>query len=204
MRTVTRAENYCAATIQRLLETGTIQHRDVRGFHVSHGEGLTPNQNGFQALRMAAHDAADWIIFIEDDIDIIDDFIGSVERWLAKFATPEVLAYPLGSFYPTITPWHHERGAWDIPCDMYYGSQAVLFRTCDALDFARWAEQSGRDTEFDLHIAQWQEARTSSGARLLTPAPCFVDHVGVKSAMGSWERTGRMLDFPGRAWSYHG
>ena len=132
IRTVYRPQNYLNGLLRRLAETRTLEDRSVRGLHVSHGEGLTPNANAVRALRMSAADEADWILFLEDDIEIVNDFIGSVSRWLTDFARYDVLFYPLGSFYPFISKDHHERGAWDMGLDLYYGSQAVAFRARDA------------------------------------------------------------------------
>lgn len=213
MRTMFRRADYCSQTVARLSETGSLHHRDVVGFHVSHGEGITPNMNGVHALRMAAKDGADWVLFLEDDIDIVDDFVGSVSRWLQDHATPDVLAYPLGSFYKNVTdcPAVIQAGEWRIPRRLYYGSQAVVFRTPDAADYADWLEaytrvqdDKDRSGSFDLRISDWHGERRPKTETLCTPIPCLVDHIGEESLMGTWTRTGRILHFAGRGWSYRG
>ena len=205
IRTIIRPVDYCRSVIMRLAETNSLCHTSVIGFHVQHGEFLTPNMNGVTALRLAAKDKADWILFLEDDIDIIDDFIGSVERWITKFAHPEILVYPLCSFYPEISRSFHKDGVWQISTDLYYGSQAILFRTQDALDYANWlAMRPEVETQFDLNIVHWHANRRPKVTVFISPAPCFVDHIGKESLMGTWERTGSVQDFAGRQWSYHG
>lgn len=212
LRTVDRPQNYCAETLLRLQQTGTIYHPSVKGFYVSHGEGLTPNENGAKALRLAAQDNPDWVLFLEDDIDVIDDLIGSVERWLTAFAHQDILVYPLGCAYPSIVGQAAERGAWDYPiADTFYGTQALLFRTPDALAYAAWLLEipehvSRREICFDLWLAKWHLEQRPDQKFLRTPAPCFVDHLGEHSIMGdnkqSWERCGRFEAFGGRKFSY--
>lgn len=203
MRTMPRPYDYCRDTLRRLVDVGVFQHRSVIGFHLHHGDGLTPNQNGIGALQRAVRDHADWVLFLEDDIDVIDDFMGSVERWLTRFAKPTVRVYPLGCFYPESIKENRERGVWELPLPKYYGSQAVLLRTDDA---ASYAEYLGRlaheESHFDLLLADWHIRQEPLQPHLLTPAPCFIDHLGEQSLMGTWDRTGRMTEFAGREWSY--
>lgn len=210
MRTVYRPQNYCQRTVKRLADVGAMCHSSVLGFHISHGEGITPNRNGARALLRAANDNPDWIIFLEDDIDVIDDFIPSTQRWLKRFELPNILFYPLGSFYQHMTQPLHDKGAWDMPLPLFYGSQAVVLRKRDAIDFAVWLNNrgfqdvKGRDTEFDLNLTRWHQERCPSREFTRTPAPSFVDHIGEHSLMGDFSRTGHMLDFAGRKWSFNG
>jgi len=215
IRTVFRPQNYCRNTVVRLAESGTLSHPSVLGLHVHHGEVLNPNMNGVGALRAAARDNPDWVVFLEDDIDIINDFINSLQAWLDAFARDDVFFYPLGSFYAGITQSRRAYGFWEMPLHLYYGSQAVAFRTHDALHYAHWLDEHQGDTtpewsqwrfdqHFDMHLAMWQRMVGGNNEITITPSPCFVDHVGENSIMGTWERTGRMLDFAGRDWSFCG
>lgn len=214
VRTVFRPQNYVRQLVQRLAETGTLTHPLLKGFHVHHGEVLNPNMNGVGALRAAVADRADWVIFLEDDIDIIDDFIGSLNRWLALFWKPDIYFYPLGSFYASLTGPQHSVGMWEMPLDYYYGSQAVVLSTRGAHDYAQYLDlHQGApigpskwrfDQHFDMHLSEWQRLSGGNAEFTRTPAPCFVDHIGENSLMGTWERTGRILDFAGREWSFNG
>lgn len=211
LRTITRLQRYCQQTLQRYLESGVVYHPSVVGFHVSHGEDCSPNENAVRALRMAARDNPDWVIFSEDDVDIINDLIGSLERWLDRFARPTVRAYPLGCAYPGLIQLARDRGCWDYPLEQFYGTQVVVFRTVDALDYATFLENipidaNRRDICFDLWLGNWHRQVEPNQLHLLTPAPCFIDHVGQFSIMGdnkqSWERCGRFEAFAGRDWSF--
>lgn len=211
IRTVDRVVDYCRSTLVRLAESGSLQHPELLGLHVSHGESLTPNGNGCRALRMAVRDEADWVVFLEDDVDTINDFVGSLDRWLDRFACEEILAYPLSCFYPAEMRTHRATGAWKYPIDRFYGSQGFAIRTADASDFAAWLVGLGkspeRDVSFDLHLAQWHVMKRPNQKELITPAPCFLDHTGEFSSLGppgSWERVGRVTEFAGRDWSYRG
>ena len=209
IRTMPRKQNYIGQTLQRLLESGTLQHPDVKGLHLHHGEGISPNQNGCRALLAAAKDEAEWVIFLEDDIDVIDDFIPSIQRWLTDWERQDVMAYPLCCFYSDATREFAKRGAYDIPISKYYGSQGILFRTPDAVDYANWLTSLGksfeRDVSFDIHLSQWHTERLPKQKTLVTPAPCFIDHIGEFSLMGdpgSWARVGPVEGFGGREFRY--
>lgn len=209
MRTMPRPQDYCKQTLMRLVETGTLQDRRVKGLHVSDGRGLTPNQNGCRALRLAASDEPEWVIFMEDDVDIIDDFIGSVDRWLERFAVSDVLFYPLGCFYIDAVRDARDVGYWPMPVDKYYGSQAFVMRTPDALAYAEWLiglkKAPEDDVSFDIHLQRWHKIVRPHQPVVHTPAPCFIDHTGEYSLMGppgSWARVGRVLGFAGRDWSF--
>lgn len=202
IRTYPRTLDYCRCTLSRLLHTGTLQHPLVKGLHLAHGADISPNANGCRALRMAAKDSARWVVAMEDDVDIIDDFIPSLVRWLIDFATPQQLFYPLSCFYPGAIAANTHQGAWlDYPISEFYGSQGFVMRTADALDFARWVPTLGlsfeRDVSLDLRLAEWHLLR-SPIQHLRTPAPCFLDHIGEFSAIGppgSWERVGKVVGF---------
>jgi hypothetical protein len=215
IRTIARKNDYCRGTLLRLVETGTLQHPDILGLHVSRGEGITPNRNGCRALLLAANDEPDWVIFLEDDIDVINDFLGSVDRWLTKFARPEVLAYPLSCFYSGAMIHCAETGAWEYPIEKYYGSQGFVIRTSDAVKFAIWLMgwcerynfSEDRDVSFDIRLGEWHREALPDQKFLLTPSPCFLDHTGEFSSIGppgSWERVGRVESFAGREWSFNG
>lgn len=210
VRTIARRVDYCRGTLERLVESGTLQHPALIGLHLSHGEGITPNANGCRALRLAAADAPDWILFLEDDVDPINDLIGSVERWLERFARPTVRAYPLACFYAGSVALYREAGAWEsYPIEQFYGSQGFAIRPADALEFAGWleskADEPRGDVSFDIWLGKWHREREPNQPHLITPAPCFLDHTGEFSAIGppgSWERVGRVAGFAGRDWSF--
>lgn len=212
IRTVPRTPDYFRATLHRLIDSGTLQHPSLLGLHVSNRPDLTPNENGARALRLAAQDSPRWIIFLEDDVDMIDDFLGSVDRWLDNRAQATIHAFPLSCFYPLELARCVEAGDdyWDYPLDLYYGSQGFAIRLLDALSFAHWVERlpndyPRRDVSFDLKLAHWHRMREPNFPFMRTPSVPFLDHTGEFSAIGppgSWERVGRVTDFPGHEWSY--
>jgi hypothetical protein len=205
IRTIARRVDYCRGTLLRLVESGTLQHPSLRGLHLHHGEGITPNQNGARAIQLAAHDDVEWVIFLEDDVDMIDDFLGSVDRWLARYARPEVRAYPLSCFYSDAIAHFREAGVWEMPIEKFYGSQGFVMPVLDAIAFSGWVERQPRAASFDLYLSEWHRLVEPEQPHLLTPAPCFLDHTGEFSSLGppgSWERVGRVEGFAGRDWSF--
>jgi len=202
VRTVRReGADYLSTFLSRLAEIGATSHRDVLGVHICDGTGLdiTANENGCRAIETALCDRPDWVMFLEDDVDPINDLIGSVQRWMEDHERPGVHLYPLACQYsqcfkPGATAWEYRTGA-------YYGSQALLLRASaapSAINYVRteWAPHRG----FDLALARWHESYAPETTHLVTPVPCFVDHIGSVSTLGC--NVGRFAGFPGRDFSY--
>lgn len=210
MRTIQRSgADYLSRTLARLGEVGLYplcadRRPRVLGLHISDGTGLdiSSNENGCRAIELALQDNPEWVLFLEDDIDVIDDFIGSIERWLADHEQPTIHIYPLGCNYsqcftPEMTAWRYRTGA-------YYGSQALLLRASRARAFVAyvrtyWLPNNG-NRAFDLALARWHESIEPEQPFLLTPVPCFVDHLGSESTFGY--NVGRFAGFGGHAYSY--
>jgi hypothetical protein len=216
IRTVTRLELYLQHTLQRLSEV-TKGSTFVQNVHVSYGDGLEPNENALRALSFALADGTDWVLLLEDDLEFIDDFAGSLQRWLDKFVIPTVHFYPLGCFYPSAIQAARQDGMWEQPLLGYYGSQAVVFRAADAQALIEWfpsrptlKADSGwdypRDRCFDLYLAAWHRHFEPTRDTVRTPAPCFIDHVGTTSAISHREHhgAGRVDGFGGRSFSFNG
>ena len=165
-------------------------------------EDVTPNENGCLALEMAECQDTDWVIFLEDDAGLIDDFMGSVERWIEDHATDDIHVYPLGAQYK----FPEGATAWVYPLDHYYCSVAFVIRRSmipSLVEYfrARPAVNQG----FDLMIAEWHRTVSPSN-HLLTPVPCFVEHLGDESTLidGRSERNvvGRFFEFRGYDFTY--
>lgn len=179
------------------------------GWHVSNDPSLTPNENGCRALDAAAMDVADWVLFLEDDAGLIDDFYGSLTRWMRDHERPDVHIYPLGCQYAEL--WddsHRARGAWDYPVSAFYCSVAMLVRRCYAVPLVNYfRRQQGIRQGFDILSSRWHSV-TSTRDHLVTPVPCLVEHLGDDSTLAENRSeknvVGRFRGFPGHDYSYVG
>lgn len=199
LRTAPREVDYLTATLKRLAESGTMKHPQVLGVHVAYGEGLTPNENGCRAMQFALNDKPDWVIFLEDDIDVLDDFIGSVSRWLSDHERPHVHLYPLACQYSRC---FDERATfWEYSTPAYYGSQGLVLRAMPAQAFINFVRTEWKPPRaFDMALARWHEQYEPSTTHLVTPVPCFIDHLGDVSTFGY--NVGRFEGWRGREYSY--
>lgn len=199
LRTALREVDYLTATLKRLSESGTMKHPQVRGLHVTYGHGLTPNENGARALELALKDNPDWVIFLEDDIDVLDDFIGSISRWLTDHERPKVHLYPLACQYSQC--FEEGKSFWEYSTPAYYGSQGLILRAEPAKAFINFVRHEWKPPRaFDLALARWHEAYEPEATHFITPVPCFIDHLGDVSTFGY--NVGRFVGFKGREYSY--
>jgi hypothetical protein len=204
----TVARPYRRQTFQRLVETGTLEHPSVRGFHLVHNR--TPNSHVFQLLRACLSDDTEWVIYLEDDIDIIDDFLGSTERWLADVATPDVLFYPLGCGVrgKVKQALAAQARRWNWPLNTFFGATGFAMRSIDAFRFLEDccfypdAPPSYIDASLDHMMRRWH-LHLSPARMVPTPVPCFVDHLGeVSSQQVEAHWTGSYVGWQGRGTTY--
>lgn len=201
IRSITREPDYLQGLLARLFDVGVFDDARVLGLHVNYGEGLTPNENGCRALERAALDAPDWVLFFEDDMDVIDDFLGSIERWMTKYERPDIHLYPLGCNYSQC--FLPDSDCWLYGVSKYYQSGCFLLRAdkvAHLCDFMRTRPPVSRERCFDLNIARWHQEIEPQTEYLHTPVPCFVNHVGEVSSMGC--AVGTFAGFAGRDYSY--
>lgn len=190
----------------------TIAHQVLddcwQGDLIQHRPAVCANLNVALALEYGAETGADFVLFLEDDIDVIDDFFGSVSRWLEDHITSVPVIYPLGANYGEVEE-SFQRGEtwWGYPVSKFYGTQAFLIRSRDVESCVKYI----RDHCYDLHadgtgydhlIRDWM---ISNGVMYMpTPAPSFVQHIGIHSAIKRRDKIHTFPSFPGREWSYKG
>jgi hypothetical protein len=171
------------------------------------GRRLTNNENALRALRLGLQATAEWILHLEDDIDVCDDIMVSIDAWLGDHAGPTGLIYP---FYTFHAPYKGVRDAmnrgeasWEYPLSAFYGNQCWAIRRAAAASLADYLEatiptwSSGQG--FDLITKQW--AQSLGYTHLLASAPSFVQHVGKESSL-HLGRFHENASWPGREWSY--
>lgn len=199
---------YRGHVFTRLLETRTLEHPLISGFHIAYNR--LPNENALYAMRLAIADRADWIIFMEDDIEIIDDFLGSTDRWLRDFADARTHFYPLGCGVRRAFLRAQQAGAhkWDWPIRHFYGATAVAFRREDAERFCDVAETCPAwmvdVTGLDENMKRWHQRAYPDVQTVPTPIPCFVNHLGQQTSqtMAPEHWTGDYVGFIGTQTTY--
>lgn len=188
-----------------MLEFGRYEPEGVVRYHVSE-ERLTANQAALKALTIGVERKADWIVFLEDDIDVCSRFVESVEDWLADHAKPEHNLYAFCAAYQGVREAKNQAlGAWLYPIAKFYGTQAVAFRHEDAEKAVVYLSRERQFTEqfggFDLALKRWALYCWRYHTHFLASAPSFVQHIGRESSL----HLGRFHDYvswPGPAWSY--
>jgi hypothetical protein len=233
MRTANRApkSNYVGSTLKRLQAAGV----DLTALHLCvtdakadwiekaidglprpkvyvPGQKLRANENALRQVEVALSDQPDWVLLLEDDLAFCADFLGSVDRWLARHARPDRQVYRLFGF---TRPPRRDAEAYDWPLQALQGSQAVLLRAREAEQFLAWGRANlttWRQTApwgsskadpmiaFDKLLAAWALTRWPSVPGVMSH-PYFVNHIGTESSLHS---RGRRNDgmFAGQEWSY--
>lgn len=203
IRTVPQRVEMFGALLARLMRSAE-RVADPPLVFVSCDATVAPNENGCIALeRAAAEGGAEWLVFLEDDADPIDDFFGSVERWLADWSVEDVHVYPLGSVLSV-----SDVAAIRWPIEQFYCSVALAIRASMAhslIDYLR--VNTHVRTGFDIMTGHWHRT-VSPSPHLIAAQPCMVDHIGDDSTLIETRPhrnvVGRFKRFVGRDYSYEG
>ncbi len=165
------------------------------------------NLNVAAALRGGAF-SSDWVLFLEDDIDVCGYFIDSVLAWLSDHVTEEYQVYPLGANYMDVISRYHEvKTSWKYPIEKFYGTQAFALRSEDALNLAEFLERdpyhfNEEGTSWDLIMHLWSKHKYPDSDHFLTPCPSFVQHIGRNSTVKPRDDVHIFPSFPGPYWVY--
>lgn len=155
---------------------------------VDHAE-RTLQQNARRAIKVAASTDADWCLVLEDDIDVCDDFLGSVARWLEEHASDEFPMYVFGANYQNVALEEAlNETLWRYPIGYFYGAQALAWKREVAAELAEWLGpdpdyDGNRDRHHDLLLRRWAEEKGFEHFGGTVPA--FVQHIGKSSTLGN-------------------
>lgn len=182
---------YRSHLFHRLVETGTLTHPLVKGFHVAYDRD--PNRNAEHALLAAVEDDTDYVIFLEDDIEIVNDFIGSVDRFIADVRRTEQGAhfYSLGCGAKRALRQARAAGDhwWRYPLKDYYGTCGLVFPTANAREFAtlqhRQLDWMVSWNQMDVNLVRWQERTSPTRSWVPTPTTCLINHLGAQSSLST-------------------
>lgn len=178
------------------------------GVHSNNGTVETANNNVSRALVNGARTGAEWVLFLEDDISVISNFFDAILKWLAKNASQDRRVYPLGAAYDAVDLYvDMGMDAWNYPIDQFYGTQAFVLRAEDAFDLATYLAMdpyrvNETGTAWDIIMAKWAKEKWPEIGHFLTPAPSFVQHIGMSSIVQPRDVIHTFESFPGEDWSY--
>lgn len=153
----------------------------------------TPNANGLAQIAVLDEAPAEWLLMLEDDIDVCDDFPGSVLRWLDRHARPEVHVYRFCAFGGALA---NAPGVAIYPLREQRGSQAIALRGDEAPACLSWAAVKGKswrprgarfqdqpDLGFDKLIGYWALDRWPTSRVSYVSEPHMVRHIGIESGL---------------------
>jgi glycosyltransferase involved in cell wall biosynthesis len=164
------------------------------------------HQTAQRAIEGGAEAGADWVLVLEDDIDVCDFFLDAVARWLEEHARPCYRMYAFGANRVQIEHAHAAgRTLWRYPVGDFYGAQALAWAREDAAELAEWLGEDPdyegeREHHHDLLLQEW--GRRYGLTHFAASVPSFVQHIGGESSLGN--RTFSFDSWQGRQWRYGG
>lgn len=228
--------NYLFDTLRSFSRAGVFQSPRLDSFHVidsgsrdtvffqglesypaivHRGERRTPNQNAGYALKVGADSGAPWVLFCEDDIDVCADFLGSVGRWLDKYAREDRRLYTFGSNQSAATG-----GIKDVHISGFYGTTCYALRHDDARSMSQFITENplyrggrfygtgpdgtGVPVAHDLHYHEWAERTYPEIMFFAASCPSFVQHIGAASGISGRAHLITYDSWPGPDWKYDG
>lgn len=177
----------------------------------------TANENAGVALLAGADSGAEWVLFCEDDIDVIDQFLDGVALFLGRHAREDRRLYTFGS--TSVGPdWKNStRPLQDITIESFYGTTCYAIRNADARLMAAYIQGSPRYTGgrfvgtddgstvcHDLHYHQWSRAIYPNVKYFAASVPSFIQHIGDESGISNRTHQIQYASWPGQDWRYRG
>lgn len=204
-------DSYYLANLCVVDTTPSLMHRRIpnflKGEHAFdiEAEGTrTLQQNAQRAIELAASVPCEYVLVLEDDIDVCEAFLESAYTWLTDHRDDRCGMYAFGANYKQVlNAVQAGETFWNYPMSAFYGAQACAWTRDNAVDLARWLgsdpEYDGeRDHGHDLNLARWGASRGFLSFK--ASAPSFVQHMGEVSTINNpWFG---FESWPGRDWSY--
>lgn len=178
----------------------------------AHKESAGSAGNALQAHKESCQKNVDWVMTLEDDLLITENFLESVMTWMKAAYDEKRRVYQLGVWTEYVDHYksngtslwfdfygHNEPRekifTLDEPTELMRGSQCYLMRREDSKKFADFIESIMREKKVDhlihhdMRIRQWlnslvKETGDKSIGLLRSPKPfSFVQHVGIESSV---------------------
>lgn len=193
--TCDRQESYFDQTLDNLKRAGLTKAPEVVKFNILSYPGISSKAASVLAFEEAAKTPADFVMFLEDDIDVIDNFFHATAAWLADVAHTGHRFFPLCAAYEEVLK---SKLFWEYPLEKFYGTQAFVIPSADVPGVVEKLNRTPDryPNSFDLALAEVLDMKSC-----LTPAPSFVQHIGEHSAIHPG-RFHTYQSWPGPNWSY--
>lgn len=168
-----------------------------------HGSRRTPTDNAAMALMVAGSTDAKWVLFLEDDIDVCDQFLDSVGSWLDDHDRSDRHVFAFGAAYDALVDLHRKgKTSWQYPIDGFYGTQAFAVRAADALSLGKFFMNSLQPSAYDLLMHRWARQNWPETKFFMASVPSFVEHTGRESTIAPRAETHTFQAWVGHGWSY--
>ena len=204
----TPLKNYLPDTLAALARSGVLVSDRLHSLQTITSNTRTASENVAATLHAGADTGAPWVLFLEDDVDVCADFLGSVGRWLDQYAhrnTVFSFSVPHSAINLETTQY------WKYPIEYFCCTQALAMRREDAQSLAEYLDAhptyTGHDGgvstgAYDLHIRDWARQRWPAMEFFGASNPSFVQHVGYDSVITPGRSLIVMPNWPGREWKY--
>ena len=233
-RSASGRENYLASTMQSLKDSGMQRTKVPYDFYIFDGGSesidyisalrsdifpitiyvpighkLSPNMNAGRALLIGSQVQADWVLFLEDDIEVCKDFLDGVAWWLNHFADTRHRLFTFYTCYHEVEQQHKGSGvgSWEYPVDKFYGTQCMALRPREAQSIGEYLVGLSYPTSsYDIEIQNWTKAfpnlMQEGSECFLASVPCFVQHIGEQSVLfNDPKRFHQCTSYQGKDWS---
>ncbi len=250
-------ENYLRTTLENLKRAGVFDSEHLNSFIITSGgeaskkfyedqvgsvlkgilheyvgapAGCTRQQNAARAIRYGAmNQTGEWVIKLEDDLDVVDGFMDTVAAWLTDHGKAAVPMFSLAASWENVSdslyrePGETVSGPGEsfprvrammargdaiaaYPVLGFWGAQALVWRRQMASNLADWLGNDpylwdGKEQHRERgHDLLLQVWGQQLGAKAFGVAiPSFVQHIGRQSNL---KNKFFEFPFPGRSWSY--
>ncbi len=216
--------NYLSQTLSNLYRGGVFKSPRLSGFHLIdsrnnmyhsipdqlaelicfHGavEFRNANENVAEALEAGAFES-DWVLFLEDDIDVCSLFLDGVGHWLDKHQKEDRRIYVFGS----VGYWNLNRDVADIEIKHFFGTQAIALRREDARSLSEYLidhqfDKADDGSAYDLLMHGWAKEQYPGIKMFSACYPSFVQHIGRESIIRPRPKTHQFKSWRGKDWAY--
>jgi len=225
MRTINRAPktNYLDTTLKNLEQGGLFKSRIPFSFQIfdSGSEDLTYLKgiegrypvvrtksrlsllgNAARALSQGSQQDCDFVIFLEDDIEVCSRWLESIDGWLSHYCSEAMRIAVFYTPYPDVLRCFKEkRPVWKYPSRAFYGSQCFALRRDDAESLSRYLS-SVECKGTDLIIKDWLNLTYPTNPFFYASCPSFVQHIGIDSSLGE-RKAHQCSSYQGQNWKFH-
>ncbi|GJL81961.1 MAG: hypothetical protein DHS20C01_15950 [marine bacterium B5-7] len=138
------------------------------------------------ALQHAAWHECDWVLFMEDDIEVCRDFPERVMDFLQDHGGDQLLCDFVTCYDDVLDRYLKGELFWDMPAVLYYGNQCFALKRHVVKSYADYIDRSdGKRPGFpDVWIADWLMTQYTQ-TMLRAAVPSLAQHRGDQSTQNN-------------------